>query len=460
MRRSRWALIAGFLSITVPVLIAVSVTTEVGGQPNHFVYLPAAVANSNLHLQQASTPTSVLTPTAPPPLATSTPAPTEPPGTPETPAATATPGVMAPAFQLAVGDVSDADVAGDATRTDCQHLVVWWGGASAWARFLKPTELGEPFLVSAEGGAASPPAVVYNARLGQWLVVWAGLDERGVSALRGRLIGCPAPEGPVIEVGRYELIEDQPAVAADGEGFAVVWRRSLPGRADRQLVGTRVTDGTVSGAHSIGEPGEIADPALDCEGTGPCLVAWAVGPDSFHQDVLARSWTPRSGSVGADILQIAVGEPDEFAPSVAWNASPDAMAYALAWSVESRYRAVNARALRGGVLGPAREVDMSLGGSYMPDIVPLGTGFVIAYVRRGPLPEWEVTLAVRMPLSSDTAALTRGPSTTVSTGTIWPWAPAIASQGDANVFVVWQDQPSRDYRQIVGRSASLPLPTP
>ena len=110
----------------------------------------------------------------------------------------------------------------------------------------------------------------------------------------------PAPEGPVLEIGRYFLIEDQPAVAADADAFAIVWRRSFSGRPDFQLVGVRLSDSTVPEPHRIGDPGPISDPDLACEGTGPCLVAWASGSDGHYPaDVLARPWTPRSGALAS-----------------------------------------------------------------------------------------------------------------------------------------------------------------
>jgi hypothetical protein len=360
--------------------------------------------------------------------------------------------------------MSDPDVAGDGARPDCQHLVVWLdtdvSDGAIWGRFVEANRIGETFLVSADLGAAGPPEVAYSTALERWLVVWPAPNVASVSELRGRMVACPAVEGPVIEIGRYFLIEDQPAVAADGDGFAVVWRRSFSGRPDYQLVGVRVTGATVPEPLAIGAPGPNSEPSLACEGTGPCLVAWASGSGRYPVDVFARTWTPRSGSLGSDALTVANSDLPEFAPSVAWNGSPTAMAYTVAWSVESRYRAVYARTLRGGVLGPALEVDMSLGGSYTPDIAPLGSDVVMAYARRGPLPEWELVRAARFAVTQESGELAFAAASNVSEGSLRPWAPAVAPASGDDILVTWQDQPADDYWQIVARHVSLPAPTP
>jgi len=363
---------------------------------------------------------------------------------------------------LAIGRVSDPDVAGDGARTDCRHLVVWLdtdvSDGAIWGRFVERDRIGETFLVSADLGAAGPPKVAYSAALERWLVVWPAPSVQSVSMLRGRMVACPAPEDPVIEIGRYFLIEDQPAVAADGDGFAVVWRRSFSGRPDYQLVGARLTSAAVPEPQPIGDPGPISEPSLACEATGPCLVAWASGAGRLPADVFAQTWTPRSGALGSEVLAVANGDLPEFAPSVTWNGSPAAMAYAVAWSVESRYRAVYARTVRGGALGPARQVEMSLGGSFTPDIAPLGGDVVMAYALRGPYPPAEIVRAVRHAVTQDTGELAFAAAGVVSEGSLRPWAPAVAPASGDDILVAWQDQPADHYWQIVARHVSLEPP--
>ena len=273
----------------------------------------------------------------------------------------------------------------------------------------------------------------------------------------------------MIEVGRYWLIEDQPAVAADGDGFAVVWRRSFSGRPDLQLVGTRVTGPAVPEAQMIGDAGPVSEPALDCEGSGPCLVAWTVGTDNSPRDVLARAWTPRAGTADSETLPVAVTDLPEFAPSVAWNGAPDASAYVLTWSVESRYRAVYARSARGGtagstgtangpaayVLGPALEVAMGLGGSYAPDVDAMGSAYVTVYSVDSPLPEWRGISATRMRYAGDTGSLSTDRYVTVTQSEIRSSFPAVNAGREPDALVVWQDSLGPRDNRIVGRYASI-----
>ena len=163
-------------------------------------FLPVALRYGELPAAPSSTaePTATAPATATP-LPTSTSGPTPTAGTPGTSTPTVTPGSASPQFLFAAGDVSRPDVAGDDERTDCRQLVVWIDTGTTegaiWGRFVQPDGLGEPFLVSGEAGAFGPPAVAYSAGLEQWLAVWPAPDEQRVSALRGRLIGCPAPDG-------------------------------------------------------------------------------------------------------------------------------------------------------------------------------------------------------------------------------------------------------------------------
>lgn len=455
MRHAFCVLLVASVTVVALGALAASGTPEASGQSESRLYLPAALSNGRWQQPPAATPTGAW-------RATSTPLPTPPPGTPETPTPTPTPGAVPPAAVLAIGRVSDPDVAGDGARPDCQHLVVWHetdvSDGAIWGRFVERDRVDDAFLVSADLGAAGPPAVAYSAALERWLVVWPAPNVSSVSMLRGRMIACPAPEGPPIEIGRYFLSEDQPAVAVDGDGFAIVWRRSFSGRPDYQLVGVRVTGATVPEPEPIGDPGPFSEPALACEGTGPCLVAWASGSGYLPDSVFARTWTPRDGALGTDVLPVANGDLQEFAPSVAWNSSPAAMAYGIAWSVESRYRAVYARTLRGGVLGPAREVSMGLGGSYAPDIAPLAGDVVMAYALRGPLPEWELVSAARFAIAQDSGELAFAAAVHVSEGSLRPWAPAVAPGSGDDILVTWQDQPADDYWQIVARHVSVAAP--
>ncbi len=252
MRKDLCALVVLGTTFALLGVVANSRSPEAIAQTGLRLYLPAALANDSWPQV-----TTVLPTTDQP--ATSTPPPTPALGTAETPPPTSTPGAIPPATVLAVGRVSDPDVAGDGTRSSCQHLVVWldtdMADGAIWGRFIESDRLGEPFLISSDLGAAGPPEVAYSPALEKWLVVWPAPHLASVSMLRGRMVACPAPEGPVIEIGHYFLIEDQPAVAADGDGFAVVWRRSFSGRPDYQLVGVRVTGPAVPEPQLLGEPG-------------------------------------------------------------------------------------------------------------------------------------------------------------------------------------------------------------
>jgi len=405
------------------------------------------------------TPTAGIAPPTATGRVTATPKPTATGYTPATVTPTSTAGVEPPAVLLAAGAVSSPDVAGDAAFGPCKHLVVWRDTSTAdgaiWGRSIGAGELGDTFRVSGDAGAAGPPAIAFSAILERWLVVWAAPDEQRVSKVRGRLVSCSGPEGDVIEIGRYWLIEDQPAVADDGDGFAVVWRRSFSGRPDLQLVGVRVRSATVPEPDMLGDPGWVSEPALACDDSGACLVAWTDGAELRERDVLARWWTPRTGTVDAAVARVAASDVPEFAASVAWNGAPGVSAFALTWSMESRYRAVLARSVRQSSAGLPVEVAMGLGGSFTPDIGPLGTGFVSAYALDPRFSEMADVYAARLAYAADTGALSRSGQVTLSDGALPSWAPKVAPVSGSEVLVVWEDRISQYLGQIVARYATV-----
>ncbi len=359
------------------------------------------------------------------------------------------------------------DVAGHPEMVDCQNLVVWWDETQheVWGRFVEPEWKGEAFKVSGDASAEGPPKVAYNHASRRWLVVWASGTDAGPLVIRGRYVQCAEPKEEVFVIGLGDGVappgDDQPAVADHGEHFAVVWRRAREG-GEHQMIGANVVGLGWRQIAEISESGDVAEPAIDCEDRGDCLVAWTRGSTS-DSDVVGRYWFPREEYVGSDILEIAATDLPESYPSVAWNGWYDRGAYAVTWTEDRRYPAVLARTvyptdpskLDTYVLSPAAiEIESIVGGAYAADVASLGPDFVVVWAADPELGAPDIYMA-RLKYNPDGRTLTRGDVVNVSDLEPAEGYPAVASALDPLTLSVWQIEWENGSADIMGRHVAL-----
>ena len=362
------------------------------------------------------------------------------------------------------GRQSRPDVAGHPELGDCQNLVVWWDepARQIWGRFVERQWRSEPFLVSGDMSATGPPKVAYSIPRHQWLVVWADVTDGAQRVIRGRYIKCAAVQEAVFTIGGEVAGDDQPAVAATGEQFAVVWRHTV-GDTGSQIMGAHVVGTQTQQLKAISDAGIVSEPAIACEGRGECLVAWT-WEHSGDRDVVGRYWFPRESYVGTRLLEIAVTDRIERYPSIAWNGWYDRGAYAVTWADEAgdssviRVRTVypgTGDRLDGYVLGePVLLVSGENHRSDHADVAALGPGFVAVWSTGATVPAEIV--ARRLGYDPNTRGLSLGPVTAVGSHDAVEDYPAVPSSLDPLTLVVWQIDRGADASDVLGRHVAVP----
>ncbi len=343
---------------------------------------------------------------------------------------------------------SRPDVAGSGERSRCHHLVVWWedGARSVRGRFTSPEGSSEPFLIAERGTAGGPPRVAYNPFLLQWLVVWPRSPEVSVGGLLGRYVVCGGVHGNPFEIAAGAGFAEQPAVAADSSGYVVVWRQARAGGLN-EIAGTALGQGAAMAPITVIGSGRVAEPALACDGSSSCLVAWTDAPaNADHVDVLGRMWAPRQGALGTRTLAIATTARNERYPSVAYSGALQLPAYMVSWTDEGvAHTAVKVRGVYPQANGPLDAylpgpVTTELGtnglNAHLADIAAQGGEFVVAWAS-GPASPDDI-LATRVRLDVTTGLPLAAPPVVISDRREMEGYPAIADAGQPLALVVWQ----------------------
>ncbi|MFQ5460386.1 MAG: hypothetical protein ACE5EL_06295 [Anaerolineae bacterium] len=346
---------------------------------------------------------------------------------------------------------------------DCQNLVVWFDDAQdeVWGRFVEREWRGDPFRISGEGGAAGPAAVAYNVGRHLWLVTWPVPSDAGDLDIVGRFVQCAALEGDVFAITDGELADDQVAVAAHGEGFAVAWRRSSD--TNSMVMGAFVA-GQQSRGEAIIEDGQASEPAVACEAAEPCLIVWSQTVEG-QRDVIGRWWWPREEVAGNDFLPVAAGEVDEYEAAVAWNGADGVEGYLVTWTAgPADASAIWARAYGAtGVSGTQRDAYHALTDAFglgdleparQSDVTRLGHHFVVVWseAARG-----EAEIRGQLVLVRREGEPATGAVVDVSRPVIdFPPTdsyPAVAWSGESLALVVWQSQTQApdDPGEVYGR---------
>lgn len=366
------------------------------------------------------------------------------------------------------------DVAGHPELNDCQNLVVWWDETAKqiWGKFVEREWRGESFLISGEMSADGPAKVAYSIPRHRWLVVWSSATDAGTNAIRGRYVECGGMEGAVFTIGREAgdgpAHDDEPAVAAHGEQYAVTWRRARDGGL-HQIVGAHVSGFNTLQFKELSDEGAVAEPAIGCAGVhGACLVAWTRGEgEGDGRDVVGRYWFAREGLVGEQLLVIAATARVERYPSVAWNGWYDRWAYAVTWTDEGGeangdYNTVRARTvyptgtsqLDNYVVGEgAITVSLERQHADHGDVAALGPDFVVVWSGGG-APHQDI-FARRVHYNPETRALDNRDHVLVAAHDAVEIYPAVAPAGDPLALAVWQIEREGGGSDILGRHVAV-----
>lgn len=388
------------------------------------------------------------------------------------PEPTATPVVSGETFPVTDEDGRQVrpDVAGDPELGECRNLVVWWDETSQaiFGRFVAPFWRGEPFRISGPAAAVGPAKVAMNPARRRWLVVWTGATEVGPTVIRGRYVDCDDLEGEPFHIGssgEVPTVDDsEPAVADQGEGWVVVWRRAREGGGGHDILGGRVTGLATGAVIPLSDPagGDVSEPAVDCEPRGGCLVAWTAG-DLRGGDVVGVQWWSGEEEIALPRLAIADTDLREHYPSVAWNNTYDRGAYAVTWTEERRFAAVVARTVFRGEapdpdlyqLGPSLEVRSTLGGAFHGDVAAVGPDFAVAWAEDPNLGAPDVA-ARRLRYSPESRNLSLEDVVIVSDAAETELYPAVSSARNPLALAVWQVERGVGGADIHGRHVVLP----
>lgn len=172
-------------------------------------------------------------------------------------------------------------------------------------------------------GYQGVPIIAYNDLSEQFMTVWStryvGLSELWTDDIVGSLIEKNGSSGnPFVIADQTRLGQFYPAVAAVGEGFAVVWLDAHTDTNRYDLCGALIkVDGTVSAPFDIASNvGDYAYPAV-CGGTDSALIAYALQiGDGFpqkdirikamnlHPTAVVFATDPEVTSIDADYLTL------------------------------------------------------------------------------------------------------------------------------------------------------------
>ncbi len=343
---------------------------------------------------------------------------------------------------------SRPDVAGSTDRSSCQHLIVWWedGTRAVRGRFSGPDGMGEPFLIAERGTAGGPARVAYHPLLLQWLVVWPRPPESSVGGLLGRYVLCGGVHGHPFDIAPGTAYAEQPAVAADATGYVVVWRQArVPG--PYEVAGTAVGEAASMAPITVIGTGNVAEPALACDGEALCLVAWTeAAGNADHVDVTGRMWAPRQGTLGTRSLAIAATSRNERYPSIAYSGALSLPAYLVSWTDEgAAHTAVKVRGVYPQANGPLDayqpgpligEVGADGMNGHLADVAAQGGEFVVAWASGAASPEDVLATRVRLDVAS--GQLLAAWPVVISDKHELEGYPAVADAGRPTALVVWQ----------------------
>ena len=200
-------------------------------------------------------------------------------------------------------------------------LVAWqeWGDLSYDIYCARVSQSGTVLdtagvAVCTSSGDQVAPVLAYNGT--DYLVLW----QAPGTAVRDIYGARVSRQGVVLDPNGFTVsaapnVQDQPAAAADGDGFLVVW--SDWRNADRDIYGARVTGtGTVldtAGIEICSAPGAQACPTVGYDGTN-FLVVWQ-DERNGEQDIYGARVTPQ-GTI-LDTFAVITQQGDQLDPVLA-----------------------------------------------------------------------------------------------------------------------------------------------